>query len=359
MSQTRCDEAHLLPVSTQAKASDVDKSEEPDKIDLLATLKRTLAEFDQDKGTDLAAALTYYAVLSLFPAVLALISLLGVFGQGPSTTQALVDVIKELGVSDKTLQPVTDIIASTQSGGGASIALIIGLAGALYAASNYVNGFSRMMNTVYGVEEGRPIWKLRPWLVLITLICLLLVVAVALSLVFTGGIVDAVGSVVGLGDTFVTVWAYAKWPVMLLFVITIVALLYWGTPNVKQQKFRWLSGGAVLAIIGWGIGTVGFFFYVSNFGKYNATYGAIAGVIVLLVWLWLTNIFLVIGAEFDSELQRARQLRLGIAAEKQIQLPYRDESGVEKKVEKEREKTQEARRIRIEAAARRDDSTDS
>ncbi|MGB3830166.1 MAG: YihY/virulence factor BrkB family protein [Ornithinimicrobium sp.] len=346
-------------MSTQIKASDVDKSEEPDKIDLVATVKRTLTEFGQDKGTDLAAALTYYAVLSLFPAVLALVSLLGVFGQGPSTTQALVDVIKELGVSDETLKPVTDIITATQNGGGAGIALLVGLLGALYAASNYVNGFSRMMNTVYGVEEGRPIWKLRPWLVLITLICLLLVVAVALSLVFTGGIVDAVGSVVGLGDTFVTVWTYAKWPVMVLFVMTIVGLLYWGTPNVKQQKFRWLSGGAAVAIIGWGIGTAGFFFYVATAGSYNKTYGAIAGVIVLLVWLWLTNIFLVIGAEFDSELQRARQLRLGIAAEKQIQLPYRDKSGVAKKEQAERDKTEEARRIRIEAAARRDDSTDS
>lgn len=346
-------------MSTQTKASDVDTSEEPEKINLVATLKRTITEFGQDKGTDLAAALTYYATLSLFPAILALTSLLGVFGQGPSTTQALLDVIKELGVSSTSLEPVETFIDSLQSGGGASIALFIGLAGALYAASNYVNAFSRMMNTVYGVEEGRPIWKLRPWLVLITLVCLLLVVAVALSLVFTGGIVDAVGSVIGLGDTFVTVWAYAKWPVMLLIVIFVVALLYWGTPNVKHQKFRWLSGGAVLAIVGWGIGTVGFFFYVANFGSYNATYGAIAGVIVLLIWLWLTNIFLVLGAEFDSELQRARQLRLGIAAEKQIQLPYRDSSGVEKKVEKEREKTQEARRIRIEAAAQRGDASES
>lgn len=349
----------MRPVSTQIKASDVDISEEPDKIDMKATLKRTLTEFGQDKGTDLAAALTYYAVLSLFPAILALTSLLGVFGQGSTTTQGLLDVIKQMGVASDSLEPVETFVNNIQSGGGASIALIIGLATALFAASNYVNAFSRMMNTVYGVEEGRPIWKLRPWLVLITLVCLLLVVAVALSLVFTGGIVDAVGSVIGLGDTFVTVWTFAKWPVMLLLVILIVALLYWGTPNVKMQKFRWLSGGAALAIIGWAIGTAGFFLYVGKFGNYNATYGAIAGVIVLLIWLWLTNIFLVLGAEFDSELQRARQLRLGIAAEDHIQLPYRDDSGVEKKEQAEREKVQRGRRIRIEAAAQRRESGDS
>lgn len=349
----------MLVVSTQTKPSDVDISEEPAKIDLLATLKRTLTEFLQDKGTDLAAALTYYAVLSLFPAILALTSLLGVFGQGPSTTQALLDVIKELGVSADSVEPVETFVDNLQSGGGASIALAIGLATALFAASNYVNAFSRMMNTVYGVEEGRPIWRLRPWLILITLVCLLLVVAVALSLVFTGNIVNAVGSVVGLGDTFVTAWNYAKWPVMLLIVIFVVALLYWGTPNVRQQKFRWLSGGAAVAIVGWGIGTVGFFFYVSNFGSYNATYGAIAGIIVLLIWLWLTNIFLVIGAELDSELQRARQLNLGIAAEDQIQLPYRDDSGVKKKEEAERQKIEAARRVRIEASADRNRSSDS
>ncbi|HKJ12289.1 MAG TPA: YihY/virulence factor BrkB family protein [Ornithinimicrobium sp.] len=340
-------------MTTSRRASDVDPSEHPKKIDVVPALKRTVTEFLQDKGTDLAGALTYYAVLSLFPAILALTSLLGVFGQGPSTTQAMLDVTKELGVAEDSLAPVETFVEDLQRSDGASIALFIGLATALFAASNYVNAFSRMMNTVYGVEEGRPIWKLRPWLVLITFICLLLAVAVALSLVFTGSIVDAVGSVIGLGDTFVTVWTYAKWPVMLLIVMFVVGLLYWGTPNVKQQKFRWLSAGAVVAIIGWGIGTFGFFFYVSNFGSYNATYGALAGIIVLLVWLWLTNIFLVLGAELDSELQRARQLRLGIAAEKEIQLPYRDSSGVEKKEEKEREKTEEARRIRIEAAARR------
>ncbi len=338
-------------MSAPTAPSDIEQPDGPAKINLLATVKRTVTEFLQDKGTDLAAALTYYAVLALFPAILALTSVLGLLGQGPSTTKALLDVFAELGVSGGNVKPVENFIDGLQSGGGASVALFIGLAGALYAASSYVNAFSRMMNTVYGVEEGRPIWKLRPWLILITLVCLLLVVAVTLSLVFTGDIADAVGSVIGLGDTFVTVWAWAKWPIMLLFVIFIVALLYWGTPNVKHRGFRWLSGGAALAIFGWGIGTFGFSFYVSNFGSYNATYGAIAGVIVLLVWLWLTNIFLVLGAEFDSELQRAHQLSLGIPAEKQIQLPYRDKSGVAKKQEKEREKTEEARRIRIEASA--------
>lgn len=314
-----------------------------------AVLKRTLGEFTDDGGTDLAAALTYYAVLSLFPAILALTSLLGVFGQGQSTTQALLDVVRDLGVTSDQIEPIETYLDSMQGSEGAGLALVLGLLGALYAASNYVNAFARAMNRVYEVEEGRPIWKLKPQMLLITVLVLL-----GLSLVFTGGIAETVGSIIGLGDTAVLVWGIAKWPVMLLIAIGVVALLYWGTPNVKQSKFRWLSAGAVLAIVVCIVTTAGFAFYVANFGNYNATYGALAGFIVLLLWIWLMNVSLVLGAEFDAELERGRELQGGLPAEETIQLPPRDTRQSEKKAEKQRELLAQSRRIRMTATRRGD-----
>ncbi len=321
------------------------------KPDVKSSLKRGFAEFLDDGGTDIAATLTYYAVLSLFPAVIALTSLLGVFGQGKDTTKALIDVLRELGVSGDSLKTIGDYIDNLQQVDGASLGLILGLAGALFAASNYVNAFSRAMNKVYGVQEGRPIWKLRPWMVLITLVVLVLVMLVAFSLVFTGGIVEAVGNVVGLGDTALTVWGIAKWPVMFLVVVGIVGLLYRGTPNVRYPKLRLFSTGALLAIVVWALATAGFGFYVSQSTSYDATYGALAGVIVLLVWLWITNIVLILGAEIDSELERSRQLRSGLPAETEILLPPRDSSGVTKKAEADQQRVRRMRGIRIKAAA--------
>ncbi len=315
--------------------------------------KRTVGKFSAAGATDLAAALTYYSVMSMFPALLALISLLGVFGQGKGTTDALLNVLIEMGATEEQLKPISDYITQMQGTTGAGVALFIGLAGALWAASNYVNAFSRAMNTIYGVKEGRPVWKLRPWMLLITLVVLLLVVLVALSLVFTGGFAQSVGSVIGLGDTAVQVWNWAKWPVMFLIVVLIVALLYWGTPNVRPPKFRWLSPGAVLAIVVWGVATAGFGFYVANFGNYNATYGALAGVIIMLLWLWLTNVALLFGAVFDSEMVREGQLQSGIPAEDEIQLPLRDASGAEKKADKASKQLAENRRIRLTAGRRK------
>ncbi len=318
----------------------------------LATFKRTVSEFGADGGTDLAAALTYYSVLSLFPAVLALSSLLGVFGQGRETTTALLDVVREMGVSGDTLSTLESYVDSMQTAGGAGLALVTGLLGALWAASNYVNAFSRAMNRIYDVQEGRPIWKLRPVMLLITLVVLLLVALIGLSLVFTGGVAEAVGNVVGLGETAVQVWSIAKWPVMFLIVVAVTALLYWGTPNVKQPKFRWISPGALLAIVVWILATAGFGFYVANFGSYNKTYGALAGVIVLLLWLWLTNVALLFGAEFDAELERTRELEAGLPAEQDLQLPARDSSQSDKKAAKKQDLVEASRRIRI-AAGRR------
>lgn len=314
-----------------------------------AVLKRAFAEFSEDKGTDLAAALTYFSVLSLFPMLLALSSLLGVFGQGASTTEALLQVVSDLGVADDQLEVIETYVSNMQGSQGAGLALIAGLLGALWAASNYVNAFSRMMNAVYEVEEGRPVWKLRPVMLLVTLVIVLLIALVGLSLVFTGDVARAVGDVIGLGSTAVTVWNIAKWPVMLAIVILIVALLYWATPNVQQPKFRWISPGAIVAILVWILASVGFGFYVANFGNYNATYGALAGVIIMLIWLYITNITLVLGAEIDAELERGRELLAGMPAEDTMQIPPRDDRQAEKKAEKREKLVEEARRIRLQA----------
>lgn len=321
----------------------------PQKVSLWNVFKRTVAEFSDDGATDLAAALTYYSVLSLFPAILALTSLLGVFGQGPSTTQALLDVATDLGASEDQLQPIESYINNLQGTGGAGIALFIGLAGALWAASNYVNAFSRAMNAIFDVQEGRPIWKLRPVMVLITLVVLLLVVTVALSLALSGGIAEAIFGVIGLGEQATMVWGIAKWPFLFVIVVGIIALLYWGTPNLKR-KFRWFSPGALVAIVVMVVAVAGYGFYLANFGNYSATYGAMAGAILMLLLLWVINVALLFGAEFDAEFERGRELRAGLPAEEDLQLPPRDDRQLIKKAEKQQEIVEENRRIRIEAS---------
>jgi len=305
--------------------------------------RKTAREFSKDQCTDLAAALTYYAVLALFPAMIAVLSLVGLVGQGPKTAKTITDVLGQAGLSSKTLSDTITQLASTQ---GAGLALILGLATALWSASGYVGAFGRAMNRMYEVGEGRPIWKLRPVMLLVTLITVVLAAAVALGLVMTGPAAEAVGNAIGLGSTAVLVWNIAKWPVMLLVVVLIVALLYYATPNVKQPKFRWISVGAALAIVVWVLASAAFGFYVANFSSYNKTYGSLAGVIVFLLWLWLTNLALLFGAELDAELERGRELQAGIAAEQTVQLPPRDVKNIKKAEAKQRDDEERGRRLR-------------
>jgi membrane protein len=314
------------------------------------TFRSAVAEFQRDQCTDLAAALTYYSVLSLFPALLAIVSLLGVVGQGESTVAAIVDLVRSIGqgdVADQLRGPVSDMVGA----GGAGITLVIGLLGALWSASGYVGAFGRAMNRVYQIDEGRPIWKLRPLQLLLTLVLVVLASLVLLGLVVSGGVARAVGDAIGLGSTAVTLWNVAKWPVILVIVAAMVALLYYATPNVRQPKFRWVSVGAGIAILTWVVTSVVFGLYVANFGSYNKTYGALAGVIVFLLWLWLTNLALLLGAEVDAEMERARQLQAGIPAEESLQLPPRDTRQSDKAEAKLEERVEEARRLRESAVA--------
>ncbi|MHA7154203.1 YihY/virulence factor BrkB family protein [Arthrobacter sp. TMN-50] len=307
-------------------------------------LRRTIREFGKDQCTDLAAALTYYAVLAIFPALLALVSLLGVFGQAETTTAAVLDILE--GVAPGASENLKPTIEGLASSSGAGLTLVIGILGAVWSASGFVGAFARAMNRVYEVEEGRPFWKLRPVMLGITLAVLLLVVLMALLLVLSGPIAESVGNAIGLGSTALLVWNIAKWPVMVGFAVLMIALLYYGAPNVKQPKFRWMSLGAFVALLVLALTTAGFSFYVANFGSYDKTYGAIAGVVVLLLWLWLANISLLFGAEFDAELERGRQLQAGIEAEESLQLPPRDDKLSKKKLDKELKDIDDGRELR-------------
>ena len=308
-------------------------------------LRKTGREFGKDQCTDLAAALTYYAVLALFPGLLALLSLVGLLGQGQESARTILGILNDVGAGSvaDTLEPtLIDLSQST----GAGLALVVGLLAALWSASGYITSFGRAMNRIHEVGEGRPIWKLRPVMLLITLVEVVLAAAVLTALVVTGPAAEAVGSAIGVGDTAVLVWSIAKWPVLLAAVVLMVAILFYSTPNIEQPKFRWISVGAALAILVWALASAAFGFYVANFSSYDKTYGSLAGVIVFLLWLWLTNLALLFGAELDSELERGRELQAGLPAEDQLQLPPRDTRNIEKAEEKHEEDVAVGRALR-------------
>ncbi|GGL43868.1 YihY/virulence factor BrkB family protein [Phycicoccus endophyticus] len=307
--------------------------------------RTTAREFSRDRCTDLAAALTYYAVLSVFPAAIALLSLVGLVGQGRSTVRTLVGILEDVGAGSvaSTLEPT---LTSLSQAPRAGFALVAGLLAALWSASGYVTSFGRAMNDIYEVGEGRPFWKLRPQMLLLTLVVIVLAALVAAGLVLTGPAAQAVGDAVGLGSTAVLLWGILKWPVLLLAVVVIVALLYYATPNVRQPRLRWVSVGAVFAIVVWVLASAAFGFYVANFASYEKTYGSLAGAIVFLLWLWITNLALLFGAELDAELERGRELQAGIPAEESVQLPTRDDRTLRTARRKRAEDVERGRRLR-------------
>lgn len=314
-------------------------------------LRRTLREFQVDQATDMAAGLTYYAVLAVAPALIALLSLLSLFGQREGAVDAMLGIASDLA-PEAALDTVETLINAVVVQEGAGLGLFIGLALALWSASGYVGAFGRAMNRVYEIDEGRPVWKLRPILLLVTLVALLMIALVAVGLVISGPVAEAVGAAVGLGPQAIAVWQIAKWPVVLVVVVVVVAILYYATPNVQQPRFRWISVGAAVAIGVWALASAGFGFYVANFGNYNATYGSLAGIIVFLLWLWITNLALLLGAELDAELERGRQLQAGIAAEETLQLPPRDTAASKKRLEKAAQDVAAGRELREEAEAK-------
>src|SRR4051812_6924406 len=286
-------------------------------------LKRTLKEFQDDNLTDWAAALTYYALLALFPALLVLVALLGVVGQ-ENTINTFIQSLRDAGLgsaADNIQGPLNDVVRQK---GGAGALLGVGLLAAVWSSSGYLGAFMRASNAIYEVEEGRPFWKLRPLQVALTFLGIVALAFVLIALVVSGPLAEAVGNAIGLGDAAVTAYSIAKWPLLIGVVMMLFAALYYAAPNVKQPRFRWVSPGGVLAVLIWIAASVLFGFYVSNFGSYNKTYGTLGGVISFLVWMWITNIAILLGAEFDAELERERELEAGINARDEIKLPPRD-----------------------------------
>jgi len=286
------------------------------------TIKRTLKEFSEDNLTDWAAALTYYGVLALFPALVALLSIIGLIVDPRKLTDALTAVVP--GSASDALTPVITQLAGNQSAAG--FGLILGLAGAVWSASGYVGAFTRAANVVYETPEGRKIWKLKPLQLLVTLIGILFAAVILATLVLSGPVVDAIGQAIGVGETGKTVWNIVKWPIVLVLLALMIAVLYYATPNVRLRGFKWVSPGAAVAIVVAIVASALFAFYVGNFGSYNKTYGALAGVIVFLIWFWLINLALLFGIELDAEIERTRELKEGVPrADKEIQLDARED----------------------------------
>jgi len=288
-------------------------------------IKRTVKEYKVDNLSDWAAALTYYGVLSIFPALLVLVSAIGLTGH--SATQSLLNKIGQVAPSS-VRQVLTTAIQNLQnSQRSAGVIVVVSLVVALWSASGYVAAFMRASNAIYDVPEGRPVWKTVPIRVGVTVVMLVLLAASAVAVVVTGGLADRVGRLIGIGSTAVTVWEIAKWPVLLVIVSFMIALLYWASPNARQG-FRWVTPGGALAVVLWLLASGLFAVYVSQFSNYNKTYGSLASVIVFLVWLWISNLSILLGAELNAELERGRSIAAGEPGEREPYMELRDTSKI-------------------------------
>ena len=294
------------------------------KGSMLQTAKRTLTEFKEDNLSDAAASLTYRAVLAIFPALVAMIALVSLVTDPQVVTRQLTTLVTSIG-PPSAAQTFREPISSLANGSSATgILLVVGVAAALWTASGYVAAFMRASNTIYEVEEGRSLIKLRPLQILVTLILVLLLALVLVALVVTGPVASKVGSAIGASTAAVTIWDIAKWPVLIIVVIFMIAVLYYAAPNARLRGLKSIMPGALLALVIWLIASLGFAYYVANFGSYNKTYGTLGGVIALLVWLWISNAAILLGAEVNAERERSRQLRGGTpGAERELQLEER------------------------------------
>jgi membrane protein len=321
------------PGPARPAADGADNANLPDETDLagkptdlgggswLAAGRRTLREFKEDFLQDRAAALTYYGVLSIFPGILVLVSLLGLVGQ--SATQPLINNLT--GKAPSTVRTILrNAIHNLQQGHGtASVLAIVGILIALWSTSGYVAAFMRASNAIYDVPEGRPVWKTLPTRLGVTVVLLVLMVVSAVMVVVTGGLARQIGQVLGIGSAAVTTWSYAKWPVLFVLVCIMIGVLYWASPNARHG-FRWIGPGAVIAVVIWLIASGLFALYVANFGNYNKVYGTISGMIIFLIWLWITNIAILLGAEFNAELERGRAMAAGVPPETEPYVEMRD-----------------------------------
>jgi membrane protein len=291
---------------------------------LWPALTRTVSESKDDNLLDWAAALTYYGLLSLFPGLIALVSIVGLVGDPRGATQTITEIVTAIGPRSaaQTFAGPIESIASDRSTAGT--AFVLGLAVALWSASGYVGAFIRASNVIYETREGRPFWMLRPLQIAVTLTMVLLGVLLVVGLVLTGPVVDAVSGPLEIGSTAVTLWNIAKWPAMAGIFMLMVSVLYYASPNAKIRGFRWVTPGSLVAIVAWAIASTGFAFYVANFGSYDKTYGTLGGLVALLAWLWIGNLAILFGHELNAELERGAEIEEGRpGAEQEIQLEPR------------------------------------
>ncbi|MEE6263524.1 YihY/virulence factor BrkB family protein [Plantactinospora sonchi] len=299
------------------------------RADWFRVLRRTLREAQADNITDWAAALTYYGVLALFPALLVLVSVLALIGD--AAVRGVQNVIRDVVPAQSARDILLTGVGQVQgSGGTASLVAILGLLGAYWTASGYVGAFMRAANAIYDVPEGRPLGRTLLFRLGTTALVGLMVLVSLVLLIFSGKLSEQVGRRLGVGSAGVTAWDIAKWPVLLVLVSLTFAVLYWATPNARQ-RFRWISPGGLFAVLAWAVVSSGFAFYVANFGSYNKTYGSLAGVIVFLIWLWLSNVAILLGAELSAELERERTVRLGGSAEREPYVSLRDDRKLRKR----------------------------
>ena len=306
-----------------------------------AIVKRALRESKQDDVPDLAAALTYRGLLALFPAMLVLVAILGFLGQ--SQIHSLLNNIGQIapGGVRSFLNGVVNQVQGR--GGAATVAAVVGILVAPWSASGYVAGFMHAANKTYDVDEGRPIWKTVPVRLLTTVALVVMLVIAAAIVLLTGPVASRVGGALGIGHAAVLTWDIAKWPVLVVLVSLMVTLLYRATPNVKQPASRWISAGGLVAVAIWILASAAFAVYVSFSGSYNRTYGSFATAIVFLVWLWITNIAILLGAEFNAELDREHAIRSGLPKDIEPFVELRD---TQKLDEGQRKRVQRAERLR-------------
>jgi membrane protein len=263
--------------------------------------------------SDWAASLTYYSVLSLFPSAIVIVALVGLVSEGQAAVDTILGILYDVGArsvldndSFRTFIEKT-VLGQTSAG----TLLSFGVVGALWSASGYVGGFTRASNAIYGVQEGRPFWRLRPAQILLTAVALVLLSIGAALLAISGPLADAVGNALHLGDTPRAVWGIAKWPVLVLVGMLLLALLFWIAPNVKQPRFRWLTVGGLVTLVVSALVSFGFGLYVANFASYDRTYGSLGAVIAFLVWLYLINSAVMLGVEINAQVARGRALQGG------------------------------------------------
>ena len=293
---------------------------------VFATVKRTFTEFLEDGLADWAAALTYYGLMALFPALIAFVGVFGLVADPAGATRTITEVVNQIGPESAAQTFSGPIESITSSSATSGYLAVFGFLVAIWSASGYVGAFIRASNVIYETPEGRPFWKLRPLQVAITLVTVTLAAITLLALIVSGPLAEAIGSAIGLSDAAVTLYGIAKWPILAVLVITIFSILYYASPNVRLRGFVWVTPGAVVALVVWILASAVFAFYVANFGAYDKTYGTLGGVVILLVWMWITNIAILFGHQLNSERERSAELEEGVPrAEREIQLEPRTE----------------------------------